>query len=189
MCLVPLCSNSPPNRKYVFLAAGQEDGVKERGDGVGGDCENPGRGGGLGGVGLWKPRQGCHSAGQSPALHMSSSSTHNSTTQWDKRWRVGRSARTHTLPCTPLYYPPFSPSPSSSATLFTSAPLYPPLHHHRPTCILKQAMWRLTGLLSCLKQQQKERGVIEALLNSSKDVGAHTPRVYLDHKGGWREGK
>lgn len=48
------------------------------------------------GVGRWKPRQGCHSAGQSLALHMSTSSTHNSNTQWDKRWRIGRSTHTHT---------------------------------------------------------------------------------------------
>lgn len=167
MCLVPLCSN---RENMCFVAAGQEDGVKERERG-----------------GLQKPRQGCHSAGQSPALHMSSSSTHNSTTQRDKRWRVGRSAHTHTT----LFYPPFFPISLFICHSLHFNPLHPPLHC-QPTNLhsfSRQEMWRLTGLSSCLKQQQKERRVIVALLSSSKDVGAHKPNVYLDHKGGWREGK
>ncbi len=120
MCLVPLWSKPPLTEKIcVFSCRPGRRSERERGGG------------------LWKLRQGCHSAGQSPALHMSSSSTHNSTTQWDKRWRVGRSARTHT--CTTLFYPPFPPISLFICHSLHSNPLHPPLHHHRPTCIHSQA--------------------------------------------------
>lgn len=84
-------------------------------------------------------------------------------------------------------------------TFFLHLPLHLPLSSlqphspaaapNQPAFTLEQTTWRLTGLLSRLKQQQKKRGVIVALLNSSKDVGVHKPHVCLDHKGGWHGGK
>lgn len=109
--------------RICALAAGLEDGWRGGEGGADGGLVKTLAGGG-------------HSGGRSRALQQSSCSTHNCTTQGDKRGRVSRWTRTVQLPLSPFRALPPSPPPSAD----------------QPTC-LSSAMWRSTSVLCSLEQQ------------------------------------